>query len=142
MDAFVEGKDGVADGGIIRQAEVFLRGTRGRGWMAMPVGENLQTVLTSVLQRSKLIFRGEREMFRGVVDILHPVVLRHYVAILATNTQQVTARLIRCVLPGLANQFMYNILWNLHHLVVFEVASGLFVIYQMVDSWIRATNGA
>ena len=81
-------------------------------------------------------------MFRGVVDILHPVVLRHYVAILATNTQQVTARLIRCVLPGLANQFIYNNLWNLHHLVVFEVASGLFVVYQMIDSGVTTADGA
>ena len=108
----------------------------------MPVGEDLQTVLTSVLQRSKLIFRGEREMFRGVVDVLHPVVLRHHVAIWTANTQQVTTRLVRRVLPGLANQFIYNILWNLHHLVVFEVASGLFVIYQMIDSGVCAADSA
>ena len=114
MDALLKGEDGIADGGVVGQTEVFLRRPRGRGGMTVPIGKNLQTVLTSVLQRSKLILRGEREMFRGVVDILHPVVLRHYVAILATNTQQVTARLIRCVLPGLADQFIYNNLWNLH----------------------------
>ena len=71
--------------------------------MTVPIGKNLQTVLTSVFQCRKLILRGEREMFRGVVDILHPVVLCHYIAILTTNAQQVTARLIRCVLPGLAD---------------------------------------
>ena len=76
-----------------------------------------------------------------MVDILHPIVLRHLVFLVAANTQQVTARLIRCVLPGLANQFIYNNLWNLHHLVVFEVAGGLFVIYQMVDSGVCAADG-
>ena len=76
MNTLVERENRIADGGIVGQTEVLLRRTRGRSWMTMPVGEDLQTVLTSVLQRSKLIFRGEREMFRGVVDILHPVVLR------------------------------------------------------------------
>ena len=110
--------------------------------MTVPVSEDLQTVLTSILQRGKLILWGERKMFWGMVDVLHPVVLRHYVTILTANTLQVTARLIRCVLPGLANQFIYNNLWNLHHLVVFEVARGLFVIYQMIDGGIGAADGA
>ena len=108
----------------------------------MPVGEDFQALAPCMSQRGKLILRRKREVLWRVVDVLHPVVLRHHVAIWTANTQQVTTRLVRRVLPGLANQFIYNILWNLHHLVVFEVASGLFVIYQMVDSWIRATNGA
>ena len=81
-------------------------------------------------------------MFRGVVDILHPIVLSHHIAFLRGYAQQVTARLIRCVLPGLADQFIYNILWYFHRLVVFEVAGGLFVIYQMIDGGIGTTNGA
>ena len=49
VNALMEGEDGIADGGIIGQTEIFLRGTRGRGGMTMPVGENLQAVLSSVL---------------------------------------------------------------------------------------------
>ena len=142
MNALVERQDSIADGGIISQTEVFLRGTRGRGRMTVPIGENLQIVLASIFQRRKLILWGEGEMLRRVVDVLHPVVLRYDVALLTANTQQVTARLIGCVLPGLADQFIYNILWYLHRLVVFEVARGLFVIYQVVDSRIGAADGA
>ena len=142
MNAFVKGKDGIANGRIVSQAEVLLRRARGRGRMTVPVGEDLQTVLTGILQRSKLVLGGEREVLWRVVDIFHPIVLRHNVSLVAANTQQVTARLIRCVLPGLANQFIYNNLWNLHHLVVFEVASGLFIIYQVIDSGVCAADGA
>ena len=42
MDALLEGKDGVADGGVVGQSQVLLRGPRGRGGMRVPVGENLQ----------------------------------------------------------------------------------------------------
>ena len=31
-------------------------------------------------------------------------------------------------------------LWNFHHLVVFEVASSLLVVYQMVDSRVVAAD--
>ena len=108
----------------------------------MPVGEDLQAILTGILQCCELILGSEGEVLRRVVDILHPIVFRNHVTILATKAQQVTARLIGRVLPGLANQFIYNILWNLHHLVVFEVASGLFVIYQVVDGGGAAADGA
>ena len=106
MDALVEREDGIADGGVVGQTEIFLRGTRGRGRMTVPIGKNLQAFAASILQGSELILRGEGEMFRGVVDILHPVVLRHDVALVTANTQQVAARLIRCVLPGLADQLI------------------------------------
>ena len=141
MNALVEGENGVADSGVVGQAKVFLRGTRGRGRMTVPIGENLQIVLASIFQRRKLILWGEGEMLRRVVDVLHPVVLRYDVALLTANAQQVTARLIRCVLPGLADQFINDFIRNFHRLVVFEVASGLFVIYQVVDGGIRATDG-
>ena len=141
MNALVERQDSIADGGIIGQTEVFLRRTRGRSGMTVPVGENLQIVLASIFQRRKLILWGEGEMLRRVVDVLHPVVLRYDVALLTANAQQVTACLVRGILPGLADQFIYNNLWNLHHLVVFEVAGGLFVIYQMVDSGVCAADG-
>ena len=49
VDALIEGENSVADGGVVGQAEVFLRGARGRGWMRMPVGENLQAILTDIL---------------------------------------------------------------------------------------------
>ena len=110
--------------------------------MTVPVSEDLQAILTSVLQCSELILRCEGKVLWRVINILHPIVLRHHIAFLRGYAQQVTARLIRCVLPGLADQFIYNILWYLHHLVVFEVARGLFVIYQVVDSRIGAADGA
>ena len=103
MDAFKEREDSITNGGIVGQAEIFLRGTRGRDGMTMPVGKNLQAILTCVFQRSELILRGERKMLWGVVDILHPVVLRYHVTVWTANAQQVTTRLIRCVLLGLVN---------------------------------------
>ena len=142
MNAFVKGKDGIANGRIVSQAEVLLRRARGRGRMTVPVGEDLQTVLTSILQCRKLILRREGEMFWRVVDVLHPVVLRHHITLVRGNAQQVTARLIRCVLPGLADQFINDFIRNFPRLVVFKVASGLFVIYQVIDGGIRATDGA
>ena len=80
VNALVERENGVADGGVVGQTEILLRRTRGRSGMTMPVGEDLQAVLTSVLQRSELVLGSEREMFRGVVDILHPIVLSHHIA--------------------------------------------------------------
>ena len=142
MNALVEGENGIANGRIVSKAEVLLRRARGRGRMTVPVGEDLQTVLTGILQCRKLILGGKGEVLRRVVNVLHPVVLCHHIVILAANTQQVTARLIRCVLPGLADQFINDFIRNFHRLVVFEVASGLFVIYQMIDGGICATDGA
>ena len=49
MNALVEGENGIANGRIVSKAEVLLRRARGRGRMTVPVGEDLQTVLTSVL---------------------------------------------------------------------------------------------
>ena len=142
MNALVEGENGIANGRIVSKAEVLLRRARGRGRMTVPVGEDLQTVLTGILQCRKLILRGEGEVLGRVVDVLHPVVLGHHVTFWTANTQQVTARLIRCVLPGLVDQFINDFILNFHLLVVFEVASGLFVIYQMIDGGICATDGA
>ena len=142
MNPLVEREDGVTDGGVVGQSQVFLRRSRGRGWMTVPVSEDLQAILTSVLQCSELILRCEGKVLWRVINILHPIVLRHHIAFLRGYAQQVTARLIRCVLPGLADQFIYNILWYLHHLVVFEVASGLFIIYQVVDGGVTAADGA
>ena len=70
MNTLVERENRIADGGIVGQTEVLLRRTRGRSWMTMPVSEDLQTVLTSVLQSRKLILRREGEVFRRVVDVL------------------------------------------------------------------------
>ena len=82
--------------------------------MTMPIGENLQTFASSVSQCSKLILGREGEMLWGVVDVLHPVVLCHDIAVRAAGAQQLTACLVGCVLPGLANQFINDILWNVH----------------------------
>ena len=65
VNALMEGEDGIANGGVIGQTEIFLRGTRGRGRMTMPVGENLQAILTSVLQCSELILRCEGKVLCG-----------------------------------------------------------------------------
>ena len=42
MNVLMEREDGIADGGVVGQAEVFLRRPRGRGWMTVPIGENLR----------------------------------------------------------------------------------------------------
>ena len=114
MDAFVERKDGVADTGVDGQTEVFLRGARGRGWMAVPIGEDLQAFASGVSQGCKLVLRGEGEVLWRVVDVFHPVVLGDYIAVRAAGAQQVAARLVGCVLPGLGYQFIYNVLWYNH----------------------------
>ena len=103
MYAFVEREDGITDCGVVSQTQIFLRGARGRSWMAVPIGENLQTLTPSISQRSKLILGCEREVFWRVVDILHPVVLCHNVTFRATGAQQVAASLVGRVLPGLAD---------------------------------------
>ena len=89
MNAFVKGKDGIANGRIVSQAEVLLRRARGRGRMTVPVGEDLQTVLTGILQCRKLILRCKGEVFRRVVDVLHPVVLGDDVSLIRSFSQQV-----------------------------------------------------
>ena len=117
----------------------------------MPVGEDLQTFLTGIAQGSKLVFRREGEMLRRMVDILHPVVLGDIVV----RPQEIAARLIGRILLSLSYQFFYDVLWNLHRLMVFEVTCGLFlrpfgskrarrerVINQMIDGGIRAADGA
>ena len=40
MNVLMEREDGIADGGVVGQAEVFMRRPRGRGWMTVPIGEN------------------------------------------------------------------------------------------------------
>ena len=82
MDALMEGENGVADGGVVSQAEVFLRGPRWRGGMTVPVGENLQTFASSIFQCCELILGCKGEMLGGVVDVLHPVVLSHHVSLI------------------------------------------------------------
>ena len=81
MNALVEGENGIANGRIVSKAEVLLRRARGRGRMTVPVGEDLQTVLTGILQCRKLILRCKGEVFRRVVDVLHPVVLGHHITV-------------------------------------------------------------
>ena len=103
MNALVERENGIADGGVVGQTEVFLRRTRGRGRMTVPVGENLEAFAPCILQGCKLILRCEGEVLRRVVDVLHPVVLGDYIAVRAAGAQQVTARLVGCVLLGLAD---------------------------------------
>ena len=142
MYAFVEGEDGVADGRVVGQAEVFLRGTRRRGRMTMPIGENFQTFASRVLEGGELILRGKREVLRRVINVLHPEVLGHHVAVLTACAQQIATRFIRCVLPGLCYQLINYNLRYFHHLVVFEITCSLFVIYQVVDGGIGTTDGA
>lgn len=103
VNAFVEREDGVTDGGVVGQTEVFLRGARGRGGMTVPVGENLQPFAAGIAQGGKLVFRREGEVLGRVVRVLHPVVFGHDVAVRTAGAQQVTARLVGCVLPGLAD---------------------------------------
>ena len=71
--------------------------------MAVPVGKYLQAFVARVFQGGELLLRGKREMLRRVVDVLHRVVLCHGVAIWAFDAQQVTARLVGCILPGLSD---------------------------------------
>ena len=37
VDAFVERENGVADGGVVSQTQILLRGARGRSWVTIPV---------------------------------------------------------------------------------------------------------
>lgn len=143
VNALMKRENSIADGGVISQTQIFLRGARGRSRMTMPVGKNLQAFTSRIPQCRKLVLWRKREMFWRVVDILHPVVLRHDVALLAASTQQVTARLIRCVLLGLSCQFINNGLWNNHCQlsIMLKVASGLFVVYQAVDGGVAAADG-
>ena len=103
MNALMERENGVADGGIVGQTEVFLRGARGRSRMAVPVGEDFQALAPCMSQRGKLILRRKREVLWRVVDVLHPVVLCDDVALVRADAQQVAARLVGCVLLGLAD---------------------------------------
>ena len=48
MNAFVERKNGVSDSRVVGKSQVFLRWTRGRCGMAMPVGEYLQAFLACI----------------------------------------------------------------------------------------------
>ena len=105
VDAFVEREDGIADGGIDGQAEVLLRGARGRSWVTMPVGENLQTLAAGISQCSKLILWSKREMLWRVVDVLHPVVLCHDITFRAAGAQQIAARFIGCD--------FFNVQWSM-----------------------------
>ena len=70
VDAFVQRQDGIADGRIVSQPEVFLRGARGRGWMAMPVGKDFQPLTAGIPQCRKLVLWCKREMLWRVVDVL------------------------------------------------------------------------
>lgn len=64
MDAFVEGEDSIADVGVDGQTEVFLRGTREGGGMAVPVGENLQALAAGIAQGCKLVLGCKGEVLR------------------------------------------------------------------------------
>ena len=103
MDTLMKRQNGIADVGVVGQTQVFLRRARGRGRMAVPVGEDLQAVFAGIAKSGKLVFRRKREVLWRVVDVLHPVVLGDYIAFGAAGAQQVAARLVGCVLPGLAD---------------------------------------
>ena len=125
MNAFMQRKDSVADSGVVSQTQILLRGTRRRGRMTMPVGKNLQSVGSGILQCCELILWSKGKMFGRVIDVLHPVVLCYHIAILRANTQQVAARFVRCVLLGLINQLLNNL--SLHegvHLNSFKILNG------------------
>ena len=62
VNALVEGEDGIADGGVVGQAQILLRGARGRSWVTMPVGENLQAIGSGIFEGNKLVLGGEGEM--------------------------------------------------------------------------------
>ena len=96
-------EDCVADSGVVGQAQILLGGARWRGGMTVPVGENLQPFAAGIAQGGKLVLGGEGEMLWRVVRVLHPVVLCHDVAVRTAGAQQVTARLVGCILPGLAD---------------------------------------
>lgn len=80
--------------------------------MGVPVGKNLESVGTGILQGSKLVFRCKGEVFGRMVYVLHPVVLRHHIVF----SQQVTARLVGCVLLCLLNEFLNNVFGYRHDL--------------------------
>ena len=62
MNALVEGENGIANGGVVGQAQILLRGARGRSWVTMPVGENLQAIGSGIFEGSELVLGGEGEM--------------------------------------------------------------------------------
>ena len=69
VNALKERENGVTDGGVVSQTQILLRGARGRSWVTMPVGENLQALAAGISQCRKLILRanekcsGEWSMF-------------------------------------------------------------------------------
>lgn len=124
----LEGEDGVADGGIVGQAEVLLRRTRGRSRMAVPVGQNLQPALTGIAQSGKLVARRKGEMLRAVVNILHRIVFGdESIGNGGGRTaQEVAARLVGRLGASLRHKLFNDILRNGHHWsMFFEFADGL-----------------
>ena len=111
VDAFVQREDGVADVGVVGQPQVFLGRTGWRSRVRVPVGQDFQTVSAGVFQGGELVARGKGEMFRGVVDVLHPEVFGHGVV----RAQQVATRFVRCVLLGLTDDVVNDVLFNLHN---------------------------
>ena len=112
VNALKERENGVADGGVVSQTQIFLRGARGRGRMAVPVGENLQALAAGISQCRKLILWSKREMLRRVVDVLHPVVLCHDITFRAAGAQQIAARFIGCAMIscGIFIFSMFNVM--------------------------------
>ena len=84
--------------------------------MRMPIGENLQMLCTSVFQGCKLILRREGEMFRAVIDILHPVVFG-YNAVVA---EQIATRLQGCVFLCLCDHLLDDIIVDFHGAVYYK----------------------
>ena len=115
-----EREDCITDSGVVGQTQVFLRGTRGRSWVRMPIGEDLQVLAAGIFQGSKLIFWRKGEVLGRVVDVLHPVVLCNKSLPLfpsrrgGNSTQEIAARLIGCVLLSLGYQFFNYSMWNCH----------------------------
>ena len=103
VNALMKRENGIADGGVVSQTQIFLRGARGRSRMTMPVGKNLLAFTSCISQCRKLVLWRKREMLWRVVDILHPIVLCHHITLRTAGAQQVAARLVGCVLLSLAD---------------------------------------
>ena len=102
VNALIKGENGVTNGGVVSQTQIFLRRARWRSWVTMPVGENLQTLTPSISQCRKLVLWRKREMLWRVVDIFHPIVLCHHIAFWAAGAQQVATRLVGAWLINLS----------------------------------------
>ena len=78
VDAIIEREDGITNGGIIGSAKIFGRRTRGRGWVAVPIGEDGELMGSGIAQGCELLLRVKSEVFGRMVDVRHGIVLRYF----------------------------------------------------------------